>query len=193
MGGSKYYLGRIVFGYDVGVHSSISSIIIAGFAIHFLTATYIGIVAGLFLYKTNILNISKPSDGLRYGLLVGVIVYLVRAIPVGQFILNPEFGRALSSLSTSSSNTTTNNFHKNNNNDIIINKERQDQQYANLTFSNPQLKRIINAIIMNMVFGITLGLFSLFLSIKLGARYRCPCSAIYLFYVLILNDGFLKG
>jgi hypothetical protein len=126
---------------------------------------------------------------LRYGLLAGVIVYLVRAIPVGQFILNPEFGRALSSLS----NTTTNNFHKNNNNDIIINKERQDQQYANLTFSNPQLKRIINAIIMNMVFGITLGLFSLFLSIKLGARYRCPCSAIYLFYVLILNDGFLKG
>jgi hypothetical protein len=96
-------------------------------------------VAGLFLYKTNILNISKPSDGSRYGLLVGVIVYLVRAIPVGQFILIPEFGRALSSLSSSSSNITTNNFHKNNNNDIIINKERQNQQYANLTFSNPQL------------------------------------------------------
>jgi hypothetical protein len=63
----------------------------------------------LLLYKTNILNISKPSNGLRYGLLVGVIVYLVWAIPVGQFILNPEFGRALSS--TSSSNTNTNNFH----------------------------------------------------------------------------------
>jgi NADH dehydrogenase len=111
---------------------------------------------------------------LRYGLLVGVIVYLVWAIPVGQFILNPEFGRTLSSLSTSS-NTTTNNIQKNNNNnDDIINKKGQDQQHANLTFSNPQLERLITAFIMNMVFGITLGLFSSLLSIKLGARYRCP-------------------
>ena len=101
--GSGYYLTWIVFGHIVGVHSStISSTIIAGFAIHITTATCIGIAAGLLLYKTNILNISKPSNGLRYGLLVGVIVYLVWAIPVGQFILNPEFGRALSSLSTSS-------------------------------------------------------------------------------------------
>jgi hypothetical protein len=108
--GSGYYLTWIVFGHIVGVHSStISSTIIAGFAIHITTATCIGIAAGLLLYKTNILNISKPSNGLRYGLLVGVIVYLVWAIPVGQFILNPEFGRALSS--TSSSNTNTNNFH----------------------------------------------------------------------------------
>ena len=32
---------------------------------------------------------SKPSNGLRYGLLVGVIVYLV-FIPVEQFVLNQE-------------------------------------------------------------------------------------------------------
>jgi Pyridine nucleotide-disulphide oxidoreductase len=160
--GSGYYLTWIVFGHIIGVHSSISSTIIAGFAIHITTATCIGIAAGLLLYKTNILNISKPSNGLRYGLLVGVIVYLVWAIPVGQFILNPEFGHALSSSTSSSSNITTNNFHKNNNNDVIIN------------VLNPQLKRLISAFIMNMVFGITLGLFSSLLSIKLGARYRCP-------------------
>jgi len=172
--GSGYYLTWIVFGHIVGVHSStISSTIIAGFAIHITTATCIGIAAGLLLYKTNILNISKPSNGLRYGLLVGVIVYLVWAIPVGQFILNPEFGRALSST-LSSSNITANNIHKDNNNDVIINKKGGNQQYVDLTFSNPQLKRLINAFIMNMVFGITLGLFSSLLSIKLGARYRCP-------------------
>jgi NADH dehydrogenase len=172
--GSGYYLTWIVFGHIVGVHSSISSTIIAGFAVHITTATCIGIAAGLLLYKTNILNISKPSNGLRYGLLVGVIVYLVWAIPVGQFILNPEFGRTLSSLSTSS-NTTTNNIQKNNNNNNdIINKQGEDQQYTNLTFSNPQLERLITAFIMNMVFGITLGLFSSLLSIKLGSRYRCP-------------------
>jgi len=85
---SGYDLTWIVFGHIVGVHSPTIDNIIAGFMIHFLTATCIGIVAGIFLYKTNILNISKPSNGLRYGLLVGVIVYLVFAIPVEQFVLN---------------------------------------------------------------------------------------------------------
>jgi len=60
MCGSGYYLTLIIFGHVLGVHSSISSTIIAGFVIHFLTATCIGIVAGLSLYKMNILNISKP-------------------------------------------------------------------------------------------------------------------------------------
>lgn len=60
MCGSGYYLTWIVFGHVLGVHSSISSTIIAGFVIHFLTATCIGIVTGLSLYKMNILNISKP-------------------------------------------------------------------------------------------------------------------------------------
>ena len=61
--GSSYYLTWIVFGHIAGVYSPITSVIIAGFMLHFLTATCIGIIAGLFLYKTNILNISKPSNG----------------------------------------------------------------------------------------------------------------------------------
>ncbi|MGN6630681.1 MAG: hypothetical protein ACTHKP_00365 [Nitrososphaeraceae archaeon] len=63
--GSGYYLTWIVFGHIVGVYSPISANITAGFLIHFLTATCVGIIAGVFLYKTNILNISKPSNGLR--------------------------------------------------------------------------------------------------------------------------------
>jgi hypothetical protein len=37
-----------------------------------------------------------------------------------------------------------------------------------------QLRAIANSLIINLVFGITLGLFSSFLSRKFGARYRCP-------------------
>ena len=175
--GSGYYLTWVVFGHIVGVHSSIFIHHYCRICNPFTTATCIGIAAGVLLYKTNILNISKPSNGLRYGLLVGLIVYLVWAIPIGQFILNPGFGHALSSLSSSatlSTNITTNGFHKNNNDDVIINKERENQQYVITTFSNPQLQRLMSAFIMNMIFGITLGLFSSLLSIKLGARYRCP-------------------
>ena len=81
----RYDLTLIVFGHIVGVHSPISSVIIAGMTIHIIVGISIGIVSGVFLYKTNILNISKPSNGLRYGLFVGIIVYLIFAIPGGTF------------------------------------------------------------------------------------------------------------
>ena len=82
IGSHPGYVTWEVFGHIVGVHSPITATIAAGLLIHLVTATYIGIIAGLFLYKTNILNISKPSNGLRYGLLVGTVVYLVFALPV---------------------------------------------------------------------------------------------------------------
>ena len=56
--GSLYYLTWIVFGHIAGVYYPISLVIISGFILHILVATSIGIIAGLFLYKTNILNIS---------------------------------------------------------------------------------------------------------------------------------------
>ena len=96
---SEYYLTWEVFGHIVGVHSPITAAVAAGFLIHLITAICIGIIAGLFLYKTNILNISKPSNGLRYGFLVGTIVYLVFALPVEQFDLDREFEQTLSSPS----------------------------------------------------------------------------------------------
>jgi hypothetical protein len=46
-----------VFGNIVGVHSPITATIAAGLLIHLITAICIGVIAGLFLYKTNILNI----------------------------------------------------------------------------------------------------------------------------------------
>jgi hypothetical protein len=79
---SSYYLTWLVFGHIAGVYSPISSVIITGFLLHILVATSIGIISGLFLYKTNILNISKPSNGLKYGLFVGSVVFVIFAIPV---------------------------------------------------------------------------------------------------------------
>jgi len=151
-----YYLTWVVFGHILGVNSPITATITAGFTIHFLTATCIGILAGVFLYKTNILNISKPSNGLRFGLLVGIIVYLVFAIPVEQVVLNQEFRRV-----TPLSEQTTVNSNRNNNNVII-------------PLDGFQLRSTITTIMMHLLFGITLGLFSSFLSIKFGARYLCP-------------------
>ena len=72
--GLPYYLTWMAFGHVIGVYSSS---IIAGVVIHMITAISIGVAVGVFLYKTSILNISKLSNGLLYGLLVGSIVFIV--------------------------------------------------------------------------------------------------------------------
>jgi hypothetical protein len=111
-------------------------------------------VSGIFLYKTNILNISKPSNGFYYGLLTGTLVYLIFAIPVEQFVLNPEFKATLSGVTSNTPN-------------------RAKQPDNNVTFSTIQLYSTIFSVAINLLFGITLGLFSSLLSRKFGARYRC--------------------
>src|ERR671915_2339038 len=170
--GSSYYLTWIVFGHIAGVYSSsLTSVIIAGFMLHVLTATCIGIIAGLFLYKTNILNISKPSNGLKYGLFVGSLVFVIFAIPVQEFVLGPEFARTIGNNNTTT--TTTAN--------TLPSAETESSQpmvskpsiSSNQIIIN-QLRAIANSLIINLVFGITLGLFSSLLSRKFGARYRCP-------------------
>src|SRR5215831_10937772 len=146
------YVTWEVFGNIVGVHSPISATIATGLLIHLITAICIGIIAGLFLYKTNILNISKPSNGLRYGLLVGTVVYLVFALPVEQFDLDAQFEHTLSSP-----------YH-----------EESREYQKEISFSNIHLNSMLYSISINLLFGITLGLFSSLLTIKFGARYRCP-------------------
>jgi hypothetical protein len=111
------------------VHLPMSATIAAGLLIHLITATCIGIIAGLFLYKTNILNISKPSNGLRYGLLVGTIVYLVFALPVEQFDLDAQFEHTLSSP-----------YHE------------ESREYQNeITFSNIHLNSMLYSILINLL------------------------------------------
>src|SRR5215472_11735413 len=58
--GIPYYLTWIAFGHVIGVYSSSS--IIAGVAIHMITAISIGIGVGVFLYKTGIINMLEQAD-----------------------------------------------------------------------------------------------------------------------------------
>ena len=170
--GSSYYLTWLVFGHIAGVYSHVTSVIIAGFMLHVLTATCIGIIAGLFLYNTNILNISKPSNGLKYGLFVGSLVFLIFAIPVQEFVLGPEFARTIGSNLTTTTTTTTTSTSP-------APTESSQPMVSKPSISSNQiiinqLRAISNSLIINLVFGITLGLFSSFLSRTFGARYRCP-------------------
>jgi NADH dehydrogenase FAD-containing subunit len=167
--GSSYYLTWIVFGHIAGVYSQVTSVIIAGFMLHVLTATCIGIISGLFLYKTNILNISKPSNGLKYGLFVGSLVFVIFAIPVQEFVLGPEFARTIGSNTTTATTTDTSPAATESSQPMVSKPSISSNQII-----INQLRAIANSLIINLVFGITLGLFSSFLSRKFGARYRCP-------------------
>src|ERR1043166_9399502 len=198
--GSGYALTWIVFGHIAGVHSPISSVIIAGILIHIVTGTSIGIISGVFLYKTNILNISKPLNGLRYGLLVGTLVYLIFAIPVGQLVLNPEFGHTLSS-NNGTGNTlgykeglagqSRGGGAGGKEEGIQVQRPNNKTTMTTTTFSNIQLNSTIYSILINLLFGITLGLFSSFLSIKFGSRYRCPSCDISFSRIDILQNHLL--
>src|SRR5215831_15648400 len=98
--GLPYYLTWMAFGHVIGVYSSS---IIAGVVIHMITAILIGVAVGVFLYKTSILNISKLSNGLLYGLLAGSIVFIVFFIPVYPFVLAPEIARTMDEMKVTTS------------------------------------------------------------------------------------------
>lgn len=146
--GLPYYVTWVAFGHVVGVYSSNAAY--AGIAIHTITAISIGIVIGVFLYKTGILNISKLSNGLIYGLFAGTVVLIVFFIPVYMLILQPEINRIL--------NTSM--------------PEDYDEYATTSSHYNFPLV-IVSYIIMHLVFGIAVGVTSSTLSIRFGSRYRC--------------------
>ena len=151
--GIPYYVMYIIFGHIIGVFSPNASI--AGLTIHIITATSIGIVTGIFLYKSNILNISKRVNGLLYGVISGTIIFIVWYIPVNQFILMPENIRTLSDM-----------------NPLLSEEQVQNR------FENARINIMINSFIMHITFGVTLGIVSSLLSIRFGTRYRCPFCSI---------------
>ena len=148
--GLPYYLTWVAFGHVVGVYSSES--VIAGIAIHMLTAISIGIVVGIFLYKTGILNISKLSNGILYGLFAGTVVFVVFFIPVYQFVLAPEIAHTMKTM----------NLH--------MTQAGEDYEVVG---NNNFVTIMVGSIITHLVFGVTLGLVTSLLSIRFGSRYRC--------------------
>jgi NADH dehydrogenase FAD-containing subunit len=149
--GLPYYLTWIVFGHIAGVYSSVSTSIIAGAMLHVITAISIGVVTGIFLYKSDILNISKPYNGVIYGLIAGIVVFAVFFIPVNQFVLSPEIIDILPEVQPSTT-----------------------EAEAAYTIRENQSSIMIGSIVMHLVFGVTLGIISSLLEIKFGAKYRCP-------------------
>src|SRR6266852_2871396 len=145
--GLPYYLTWMAFGLVIGVYSSPSSII-AGIAIHMITAISIGVAVGVFLYKTGILNISKLSNGLLYGLLAGSIVFVVFFIPVYQFILAPEITRTMAAVKVS----TTSQVKEYATTRITTTTSTSQYQYSN----NITVVMIVWLLI-HLVFGIVLG------------------------------------
>jgi len=150
--GLPYYLTWIAFGHILGVYSSES--VIAGIAIHMLTAISIGIVVGIFLYKTGILNISKLPNGILYGLFAGSVVFVVFFIPVYQFVLAPEIAHTMKKM----------NLHM---------TQAGDAYEVTGNDNNNFVTIMVGSVITHMVFGVTLGLVSSCLSIRFGSRYRC--------------------
>jgi hypothetical protein len=96
--GIPYEITWIAFGHLLGVISPATSAILAGIAIHIITALSIGIAIGVFLYKTNILIISKLSNGVLYGLFAGTVVYIVFFIPVYESVLTHEIASTLNTV-----------------------------------------------------------------------------------------------
>jgi len=69
-----------------------------GFALHIVVATIIGIVTGIFLHRITKFNISKIKNGLIYGTLAGVVVFVVFSIPVSQVFLGPNMAEIITEL-----------------------------------------------------------------------------------------------
>ena len=145
--GIPYYTTWVAFGHVVRVYSSDAAY--AGIAIHTITSISIGVVVGVFLYKTGILNISKISNGLIYGLFAGSVILIAFFIPVYLLILLPEIERTRAAMT----------------------QESYEYDTTSSQYSFPLV--IISYVIMHLVFGITVGLTSSTLSIKFGSRYRC--------------------
>ncbi len=151
LNGLPYFLVWVAFGHIVGVYSSFSASITAGITIHTITSMIIGIITGIFLYKTRILNISKISNGIIYGFFTGFIVFIAFFIPVFHFVLSQQMSDTMAQMHLSSVNENYTEA------DITIN--------FNLIMAG--------SLIMHLLYGSTVGIISSVLSIHFGTRYRC--------------------
>ncbi|PIY88392.1 MAG: hypothetical protein COY74_08460 [Nitrosopumilales archaeon CG_4_10_14_0_8_um_filter_34_8] len=121
-----------------------------GLALHFFVATVIGIVTGIFLLKVLRFNISRIPRGLAYGIISGIVVFTVFAIPVSQIFLGPNTIEVLSE----------------------INPDMSSLQIAQ-EMERGFLNQMLNSLFMHVVWGVTLGMISSLLTRKIGANYLC--------------------
>ena len=92
-GGSQYEMALLIMARVVN-----SDIIAIGFALHITVATCAGIIAGIVLYKVFGLNFSRISVGFAYGIVIGLVVLVVFAVPVVSLVLEPVGAQIRSEL-----------------------------------------------------------------------------------------------
>ena len=144
-GDSSYQIMLLVFARVVD-----SSQPEVGLALHLFVATIIGIVTGVFLHKIFRFNISSIPRGLAYGIISGVVVFVVFAIPVSQIFLGPNTIEIISE----------------------INPEMTSIQAAK-EVEDGFIDQMLNSLFMHIVWGITLGMIGSLLTRKIGANYLC--------------------
>ena len=142
--GSDYYLFWLAAASLVN-----SSQYVVGIILHSVVATIIGIVTGIILYKSRLLNISKITNGFLFGLLTGGVVFLVFAIPVGQLVLGSNADEIRSQFGSPS----------------MI--EDSELGKGILGFG------LLYSFTIHLIWGSTLGLIASVLTAKVGANCRC--------------------
>ena len=121
-----------------------------GLALHFFVSTVIGIVTGIFLHRVIKFNISKVGKGIVYGIIAGVVVFVVFAIPVSQLLLAPNLVQVLMEFDPQ-----------------MTFGEVSNQVESNL------LRNLSYSFVYHIIWGVTLGIISSALTRKIGANYRC--------------------
>ncbi|MFB5598361.1 MAG: NAD(P)/FAD-dependent oxidoreductase, partial [Nitrosopumilaceae archaeon] len=145
LGSTPYYVTLLVAARVVD-----SSLPAVGFLLHLGVATLIGIVTGIFLHRLLKFNISKISRGIIYGIIAGIVVFLVFAIPVSQLLLSKNMAEILTELDPSMTL-------------IEANEVMQENLISNL----------LDSLLIHLIWGVTLGVISSLMTRKMGANYRC--------------------
>ena len=159
-GGLTMHLPRVIFDLTGGPQYSLTLLVSArvvgsnvpevGFVLHMAVATIIGIITGIFLHKVIKFNISKIRNGIIYGIIAGIVVFTVFAIPVSQLILGPNMAKVLSELDPSMSFV-----------------EASDLVAENF------VSGLIQSAYMHIIWGVTFGILASIFTRKFGANYRC--------------------
>ena len=145
LGDSSYYVTLLVIARVVN-----STDPVVGFLLHLFVATVIGIVTGALLHKVIKFNLSKIFKGILYGIIAGIVVFVVFAIPVSQLLLGPNTMDILMEINPQMS--------------FVDAAQEVERNFVS---------QMSNSLIMHIIWGITLGVISSLFTRKMGANYLC--------------------
>ena len=121
-----------------------------GFILHLFVATIIGIVTGIILHRILKFNLSKLSRGMMYGIISGIVVFVVFAIPVTQVLMTPNTIEFMKEINPEISE------------DAIVKQVEEGI-----------LIQLRDSFFMHVIWGITLGMISSVFTRQFGANYIC--------------------